>query len=196
MNYEQWMNGLVATGDTVTNTTTKTQFTNARLELGLTNTGTTVTGPSELQYGRAIDVDLHGILTTDATTPGSLTMTIDWGNGASSPTYTVLGTTGAFTPPAGLSNSYWTIKGKVIFNLTGAAGIATFSGCMILQSSANTPLIYSMVATTTSGTSGWATSLVTNSGINNLVAASVTWGSALSTNSITLSGGSRMARIA
>lgn len=187
-----FVSSIVQSGDTVTNTTTKTSFASC-----LNMPATPSTDP---RYGQTFDIDLHGYISTDGSAPGTLTITVDYGTGNSGTTLSVLGTTGAFTPPSGLSNAYWTLKGKAVFHTTSdgvlsTSGVATFSGAFTIQGSSNAALIYGMVTVGT-GNTGWASGIATSTFYYNLIEASVTWGSALATNSITLAGGSAIQQIA
>ena len=192
MAFERFISCTVQPGDTITNTITKTGFATS-LVLSATNGPSVNTGVNELRYGQTVNIDLHGYLST-AATPGTLTFTIDHANGNSGTTLTPLGTTGAFTPPASLSNAYWNFRGKAIYSTTGATGLATCSGVLTIQNSSNTAFVVGMIATG-SGTTGMVSVNTSGFAING-VQASVQWSTASASNNITLGAGSTFERIA
>ena len=182
----------VQTGDTVANTTTKTRFATV-LNMPPTASGTTVTAASDLRYGQSFDVHCMGIISTTAT-PGTLTMTVDHGNGSAGTTLTALGTTGAITPPASLSNAYWVLHGRVVYNTTGTdVGIATFVGHLDITKSDNTIVRYPLISTG-SGTTGMTTGLDTTRNVYNVIGIAVQWQTAAAGNSITQAAGSLLGR--
>ena len=193
MPFEKYISATVQTTDTIANTTTKTGFATATLWVSATNAPSNNTGPNEIRTGQTFRLDLQGYMST-AATPGTLTFTVDHANGSSGTTLTAMGTTGAFTPPASLSNAYWTFKGTVVYPSTGSSGLGACSGVLLIQNTSNTVYMVPMIATG-SGTAG-AVSVGTSTFGPNAVQPSVTWATASASNSITLGLGSYIERIA
>lgn len=193
MAYQMMVSGTVATGDVIANTSTKTRFATV-LNMPPTSDGLTATGASEQRVGQSFDVELAGVISTTGT-PGTLTVTIDHGGNTDGLTLTVLGTTGAFTPPASLSGAMWTLKGRVVYNTTGhSTGLATFVGVFTIIKSDNTVLCYPMISTG-SGTTGMTSSINTDTYVYNIIGMAVTWQTAASGNTITMAAGSMIRRV-
>lgn len=191
MGMKTYISASVAAGDIIANTTAKTRF-DFKMNMPPTSTASTVNGAFDLRYGQSFDVDLIGVISTTAT-PGTLTITVDHGGGLDGTTLKVLGTTGAITPPASLASAHWVLKGRAVYNTTGTAGIATFTGYFEITKADGSTVRYPMIATG-SGTTGMATAVNTAQAPFNILGAAVQWATADAGNTITLAAGSMFGR--
>jgi hypothetical protein len=169
-----WLSTSVQTADQVTNTTTKTylsQYLSIPIAQAASNQLPNL-------VGSAYRVTAYGYISTGSS-PGTLAMTVDCLQNA---TDSVLGTTGAITPPGSLSSAFWKLEGIAVFN---SNAIAAFFGEFEIQSAANTPWLQGMVATGT-GTSAFTTGLSMSGGPNTLKIG-VQWGTASASNILTAS---------
>lgn len=129
-------------------------------------------------YGvnKVLHVRARGVISTDATAPGTLTVGIYPDTAAGTAAATPLLATGAFTPAVSLSNAVWTLEGDIQVTATGSSGTWLALGAMNISPPAAAGASYG------AGSSS-AVTLSTQSSYFLEVAA--TWGTALSTNSIT-----------
>lgn len=140
--------------------------------------------PNNLRYGQAVTVDCYGVVTTPAAASGTLDVQVISGAGNGGSTITALGDTTAFTPPASLSANAFTLHGEVHFNQASNSAIATFTGDLDIVGAANVLTRYPLRPSGTSGTTGWASFSLSGTPFN-LIGVRVTWGTALTTDSIT-----------
>ena len=155
----------IPAGDIIANTASATTFA-TQMILGC---------QTPARGGQTVRVSLYGTISTDAT-PGTLTINVN--NNA-----VVLGTTGAFNPPASLSAAPFCLEGFMV-NSTTASLLMTFFGKLTIQGASNAPFMVGIVPTgmASGGTTGWATvSLAASQQDLNV---SATWSSALATNII------------
>lgn len=189
--YKKQISAFVQTTDTVANTASKTSFFTS-LNMHPTQQVNTIGDP---RYGQAFDIDIMGWVSTIAT-PGTLTMTIDWGSGGSGTTLAILGTTGAVTLAGNLANTFWRISGRLIFATTGPNnGIATFTGLLEVVGAANALFGYPMMIVG-NGNTGWIASVPTTGEPFNDVKCSVQWQTADPGNTVTMGGGSKFEQVA
>ena len=163
-------------GNTVTNTTTATLLTDKK-ELEGVETW-------DLRSGMTLEIECMGVLTTDASAPGTLTVAIIQGSGNSGNTLTTLGTV-TFTPPTSLSAAPITLRGHVTFNTFSSSAIETAFADLYVQGASNATLMYGMRPSGTSGTTGWGSGANLQQQINP-IEIQITWGAALATDSITM----------
>lgn len=88
--------------------------------------------------GRAMHFIARGVISTAASTPGTLTMAVAVGA-----TPTVLASSPAVTPAVSLANGLWEMEGDVIVRSAGTAGLLQCSGIWSLSNgaAATTPAI-------------------------------------------------------
>jgi len=172
--------------DTCTNTTTATQLVSGTLV-------TDATSILDSTYGLTYEIDWYGYMSTGAT-PGTFRFDVTYASGTAvtlaSSQVVSLGYL-SFTPPALLSNAYWRFRGHVVFPNTSASGLATVSGDLAIQGD-TTPI--RGIISTGSGTSGCVSVNTQQSTGSNYycqgIFPEITWGTASSSNSITLGLGS------
>jgi hypothetical protein len=178
--------GGVAAADQVTNTTTETMFCQY-YPLGYLGYPTTAGDGTVNQFGGAIRVTGFGYLSTGAT-PGTLELRARLGVQPNRITGTVLGTTGAFTPPASLANAYFKFEGLAVFRTSAPTQTSTqgrFEGHLMIQGAANAPFLAGIVNAGT-GITGFAAAVAINQG-SLAFQVSAQWGTASAANIITMS---------
>ena len=180
--------GISGTGsnDQVTNTTTETCFTQY---YPLTYTGYPVSAldGTTNQFGAAVKVTAYGYIST-AAVPGTLTLNARYGVKPNLITGSLIGTTGAFTPPISLSSAYFTYQGIAIFRTSEPTQTNTqgrFEGHIMIQNVSNVPFIQGIVNSGT-GTAGFAAAFALNSA-STAFQHSAQWSIASASNIITVS---------
>jgi hypothetical protein len=185
-----WASASIPSGNIVTNTTTPTIVLD-QLVLPPTSALIPQTG-WDSRYGQNVHGRFRCTIGTAASGQGTLTLEIVYVTGSyGNPTVTVLGTTGAFTPPAGLTlnSNGFTVDVDDPFNTTGSgtAAIATAIGDVRWAGPGTggvDPRWMAPATMASGGTSGWASGFSTVGTGYNGVALRVTWGAALSANEI------------
>ena len=156
----------VPTGNSISNTAAETAFT-----WQIPFPANTASGDTQ---GRAYRLKLFGYHSSDATTPGTLTLKLKWGS-------TALCATRAITVPASLANAGWTLDALVRVCTTGTSGKVSAQGFFILDN-AGAAVVSGLVNTGT-GTAGQIT--INTQTAQNLTITE-TMSSALAANTIVL----------
>jgi hypothetical protein len=122
-------------------TTAKT-INSAAADVALVNTivGTKIVRANEWFAGRVLRIRAAGYYTTGVTSTGTVVVKIG---------STSIATTGAVTWPVSQTNMAYALEFDVVCNTTGAGGTLIGEGRLILCQSTGVPLIYGLVATST-----------------------------------------------
>lgn len=168
----------VQTGDTIANAASGVFSTQLSLEIvGLI---AVAGGGNYNDVGRAYRITGYGLITT-LSSPGTLTMNVQHNSNG---TFTTLGSTGAITPPASLTNAPFKLEGIAVWNSTGATGKAKFDGMLEIVNASNVPTKYGMIAAGSAVADMVATN--TTASTKQYLVASVAWATANAGNSITM----------
>lgn len=81
---------------------------------------------NQLQPGQLWKLEAHGVMSTAATTPGTLQITPRWGTSSSGTSFGASGTSGTLT--ASLTNVPWNLRLLLMNRTIGSAGQAVLSG--------------------------------------------------------------------
>lgn len=130
----RWVKGqstVSAAIDTVTNTTTETNF-----------SPTYIAAASGLTVGRVIRVTARGIYSTLGTSPGNLTVRVKLGS-------TVICSNGGPGATAAMTNKGWQIQCDIIVATTGVSGTVEGQGYNLLNTSSSTAQVLDLENTTT-----------------------------------------------
>ena len=176
---EVLFNGFVA-GTALTNTTTSTIISPRGNTTSLPMLPANFFHPS---YGsnKAIHVVARGVVSTAASAPGTLTITVYF---ATSDTATVGTSTGAasgaFTPAVSLANAIWELEVDITCTAPGSTPNFTSMGQLQVSPTAASGLIYGVGGTSTTSAAGLSTEQ------NNWIQVGAAWGTASASNSITM----------
>lgn len=131
-------------------------------------------------YGvnKTIKVVARGVISTAASTPGTLTVGIYPDTSAGTPVATSLAPTGAFTPATSLSNAIWEYECDIQCTATGSSGTWLALGQMLVSPTAASGLSYGV---------GSSTAVTLSTQTSYFLEMAATWGSASASNSITCS---------
>ncbi len=125
------------TNNAISNSNAKTDILGSG-DTNVTNTRTIAASAFNID-GKVIRFNLSGYISTDAVTPGNLTIDIEFGT-------TTIITTGAKALIGSLTNAYWELSGTIRCDSTGASGTVIGQAKFIFDN-ALTPVILPLVAT-------------------------------------------------